>query len=127
MAILTTPNLTDAKRRTRTRDLSGGLTTDDIGDTPLDEVIERGDEEMQLITDQTSWTDSDPQIQTAFKYAETCAAIEILDGIPTPDAIAQKDKLESRKIRLANILNKKAEEMGDLASTGIDKTTGDET
>ena len=127
MVILTTTNLTAAKRRTRTRDLAGGLTTDDIGDTPLDEVIERGDEEMQLVTSQTVWVDTDEQVQTAFKYSETCAAIEILDGIPTPDAISQKDKLESRKVRLAKIINKQAEEMGDLASTGIDKTAGDET
>lgn len=84
---------TEAKRRARVRRLSGNLTSSDISDNDIDEIINRHDDWMLLQIDiaQADFTSSLTSWKQGLHAGELMSAAEINDGIPT-NAAASKAK-----------------------------------
>lgn len=85
---------TAAKRYARVRRLAGNLSSDDISDNDLIEIINRQDDWMLIqlgITSSADFISTDSRWKQGLQAGELMSAAEINDGIPT-NAAATKAK-----------------------------------
>jgi hypothetical protein len=117
---------TATTRRTSVRWLAGNLSSGDISDTDLDNIIERGDQWFLIGIGRSSWIEgTDADFETGIQAADYWAASEVLDGIPGKHTEAESKRKAAREV-LAGI-NRKTPEQGNATIPTLYKTAGAET
>jgi len=117
---------TVAERRTSVRWLAGNLDVADIADTPLDNMLERGDRWMMIGTAKTDWSISDADFETALQVSDYWASAEVEDGIATDKARASAVEHRKAAREMLEALNRKMHEQGSATTPDLYKTEGAE-